>query len=102
MTVVTPGTGHFAVDRNLLRLTSERMDDHGINIDLVCLTKMPLHVVPIFSFKYEKTVAPESRDGIRGKDTPDPLYCDTIHKAGTDITNYYCELVQMGRNSLTV
>jgi len=28
--VLTPGTGHFNVDKNLLRLTTERMIDHGV------------------------------------------------------------------------
>jgi len=48
---VTAGTGHFEVDKRLLRITTERMIDNGIGLDLVCLTKMPLHSVPLFHFR---------------------------------------------------
>ncbi|PWN32837.1 uncharacterized protein FA14DRAFT_162096 [Meira miltonrushii] len=51
LVVLTAGTGHFDVDKNLLRLTTERLIDNGIGFDLVCLTKMPLHSVPLFHFQ---------------------------------------------------
>jgi hypothetical protein len=79
LTVLTPGTGHFAVDKNLLRLTTERMIDHGVGLDLVCLTKMPLHSVPLFSYESErpKRHVEESAIGTRTRPaTPDPLYFD--------------------------
>ena len=34
----------------MLRLTTDRCTDHGLSIDLVCLSKIPLHSVPLFSF----------------------------------------------------
>ncbi|WRT65675.1 uncharacterized protein IL334_002620 [Kwoniella shivajii] len=81
ITIVTPGTGHFAVDKNLLRLTTERMVDHGMSVDFVCLTKMPLHSVPLFSY-----VSHRPRTGIATEEnpmnakeksiTPDLLYFD--------------------------
>ncbi|KAK4690095.1 SEA/GATOR complex protein SEA1/DEPDC5, partial [Tremellales sp. Uapishka_1] len=81
MTILTPGTGHFAVDKNLLRLTTERMIDHGIGLDLVCLTKMPLHSVPLFSYVSERPkarIATETNTGVKTKPaTPDPLYFDS-------------------------
>lgn len=49
--VLSAGTGHFDVDKSLLRLTTERLIDSGIGFDLVCLTKMPLHSVPLFHFQ---------------------------------------------------
>ncbi|KAG9288504.1 hypothetical protein G9A89_015710 [Geosiphon pyriformis] len=49
--IVTPGTGRFEVDKKLLRITTERMIDNGIGLDLVCLSKIPLHTVPLFQFK---------------------------------------------------
>ena len=73
MTIITPGTGHFAVDKNLLRLTTERMIDHGIGLDLVCLTKMPLHSVPLFSYVSER---PNTQNGKLQTSTPDLLYFD--------------------------
>ena len=41
--VVSPGTGLFRVDKSLLRLTTERMLENGIRLDLVCLSRLPLH-----------------------------------------------------------
>lgn len=51
--ILTAGTGHFRVDKGWLRLTTERMIDNGIGLDMVCLTKMPLHSVPLFYFTSE-------------------------------------------------
>lgn len=59
MLVITAGTGHFEVDKKLLRLTTERMIDNGIGLDLVCLTKMPLHSVPLFHFRSHVPEPPE-------------------------------------------
>lgn len=52
--IITAGTSHFNVDKNLLRLTTERMIDEGFGVDCVSLAKMPLHAVPLF--KYSGTV----------------------------------------------
>lgn len=99
MCVITPGTGHFAVDKNLLRLTTERMIDHGIALDLVCLTKMPLHSVPLFSYVAQKPkglVVSEGNDGTRTKPgTPDLLYFDAHMSAAldTELADCYCELM---------
>lgn len=49
--IITPGTGHFRVNKQLLRLTTSRILDQGFGLDLVCLTKSPLHRSPIFSFR---------------------------------------------------
>ncbi|KAK0563054.1 vacuolar membrane-associated protein iml1 [Tilletia horrida] len=69
---VTAGTGHFEVDKKMLRVTTERMIECGIGLDLVCLTKMPLHSVPLFKFRSE---------------LPDPVdyhYPDRWDQAGTN------------------
>ncbi|KAH8829331.1 hypothetical protein DL96DRAFT_1814564 [Flagelloscypha sp. PMI_526] len=49
--LVTPGTGWFRVSKQLLRLTTTRMLDQGIGMDLMCLAKPPLHQTPIFCFQ---------------------------------------------------
>jgi 3-dehydroquinate dehydratase len=49
--VITPGSGVFEVDRDLLNLTSANLTHNGIGIDLVCLSKMPLHSVPLFKYR---------------------------------------------------
>ncbi|BEJ00902.1 hypothetical protein CcaverHIS631_0507590 [Cutaneotrichosporon cavernicola] len=89
--ILTPGTGHFSVDKNLLRLTTERMIDHGIALDLVCMTKMPLHSVPLFSYMSERPKRTMDDDGeIKNKPaTPDPLYYDAPHVSDRDMTECY-------------
>ena len=49
--VITPSPGHFEVDYETLRTTTETLIGNGIGIDLVCLPKMPLHSVPIFRYR---------------------------------------------------
>ena len=52
--VLTPGTGVFEVDRSLLAMTTDTLIEDGIGIDLVCLSRMPLHSVPLFKYKQNK------------------------------------------------
>ncbi|KAF9918615.1 vacuolar membrane-associated protein iml1 [Lobosporangium transversale] len=49
--MITPGSGLFDVDKKLLRLTTERMISGGIGLDMVCLSKIPAHIVPLFRWK---------------------------------------------------
>ncbi|KIK63627.1 hypothetical protein GYMLUDRAFT_196378 [Collybiopsis luxurians FD-317 M1] len=68
--LITPGTGYFRVSKQLLRLTTNRMLDQGIGLNLISLTKEPLHGSPILSFLGSE---PEARleHGIR---PTDPLW----------------------------
>lgn len=58
--VITPGTGVFEVDYNMLKLTTDTLIGSGIGIDLVCLSPMPLHSVPLFKYRTPLLVS-ESR-----------------------------------------
>ncbi|KAG0206687.1 vacuolar membrane-associated protein iml1 [Mortierella sp. GBA30] len=49
--LITPGSGMFNVDKKLLRLTTERMISGGIGLDMICLSKIPAHIVPLFRWK---------------------------------------------------
>lgn len=49
--VISAGTGIFIVNPSLEQQTKQRMIDKGIGCDLVCVTKPPLHVVPLFIMK---------------------------------------------------
>ena len=97
VTIITPGTGHFAVDKNLLRMTTERMTDHGICLDLVCLTKMPLHSVPLFSYVTKRPSKPlyeMNNAGVKTKPaTPDLLYFDAHLSSAvdTELADCYCK-----------
>ncbi|KAL9089964.1 MAG: hypothetical protein Q9165_005493 [Trypethelium subeluteriae] len=49
--IVTPGTGVYEVDYDMLKLTTDTLVGNGIGIDLVCLSRMPLHSVPLFKYR---------------------------------------------------
>ncbi|OJD26218.1 hypothetical protein ACJ73_02404 [Blastomyces percursus] len=48
--VISPGTGVFEVAYEALTLTSEVLTSRAIGIDLICLSPMPLHSVPLFKY----------------------------------------------------
>ena len=54
--VISPSAGMFEVDYHLLVTTTENLIDNGVGIDLVCLSKMPLHSVPLFGYCTPKKV----------------------------------------------
>ncbi|MCJ1460195.1 GATOR complex protein depdc5 [Mycoblastus sanguinarius] len=49
--VISPSAGLFEVDYNLLVATTDNLIDNGVGIDLVCLSRMPLHSVPLFKYR---------------------------------------------------
>lgn len=49
--LVTPGTGLFDVDYQLMYETSKKMSSIDCALDIVCLSQPPLHIVPLFRFK---------------------------------------------------
>ncbi|PFH48488.1 hypothetical protein AMATHDRAFT_149797 [Amanita thiersii Skay4041] len=72
--VISPGTGYFRVSKKLLRLTTTRILDQGFLVNLVLLTKPPLHQSPIFSFKASEPVNKSEGGGKFGPHTFDPLW----------------------------
>lgn len=48
--LISAGTGLHEVDGNLLKHTTDNLIDNGVGIDLVCLSPMPLHSVPLFKY----------------------------------------------------
>ncbi|TPR04948.1 RNA recognition motif family protein [Aspergillus niger] len=58
--VITPGSGVFEVSYESLASTTEALTNRGIAIDLVCLSPMPLHSVPLFKYRepVQKTQSP--------------------------------------------
>ena len=60
--VVSAGTGVFEVDYNMLKLTTDTLVGSGIGIDLVCLSPMPLHSVPLFKYRSPRSVSSLKQD----------------------------------------
>lgn len=52
--IITPGAGIFDVNYDLLYQTSLKLLSIEIGIDLVCLSRAPLHVTPLFRYRNEK------------------------------------------------
>ncbi|KAL2040001.1 hypothetical protein N7G274_007404 [Stereocaulon virgatum] len=49
--VISPSAGLFEVDYRLLVATTENLIENGVGIDLVCLSRMPLHSAPLFMYQ---------------------------------------------------
>ena len=54
------GHGLFLVSPGLAQLTKQRMVDGGIGCDLICMTRPPLHAVPLFIYRTELLIDPFS------------------------------------------
>lgn len=50
LVVITPGTGLFDVDYDLMLQTSKKMFSLDYALDIVCLSQPPLHTVPLFRY----------------------------------------------------
>ncbi|KAG6860105.1 hypothetical protein C0995_015716 [Termitomyces sp. Mi166 len=72
--IVTPGSGYFKVSKDLLRLTTTRILDQGFVIQLVSLTKQPLHQSPVFSFRSTEPKQETMLDGKSATQVLDPLW----------------------------
>lgn len=49
--LVTAGAGHFEVDYEMLKATTEGLIANGMAVDLVCLSKVPLHTTPLMRYR---------------------------------------------------
>ncbi|CAN3362101.1 vacuolar membrane-associated protein Iml1p [Diutina catenulata] len=48
--VVTPGSGLFDVEYDLLKSTSEKITSLDCGLDIVCMSPPPLHITPVFRY----------------------------------------------------
>lgn len=73
--VISPSAGLFEVDYSLLVATTENLIENGVSIDLVCLSRMPLHSVPLFKYRIpppdpDDAAVTGTRNTITDKNTP--------------------------------
>lgn len=55
--IVTPGSGLYDVDYDLLNLTGKKLLSLEMTMDLICLSRAPLHIVPLFRYlDYEENL----------------------------------------------
>lgn len=92
--LITPGTGHFRVNKQLLRLTTTRMLDQGFGLDLISLAKRPLHQSPVFSFQGVEPELRSEREEKGGGRKLDPLWGgedDPAEPCGQEKTTFWWE-----------
>lgn len=78
--VITPGVGYFTVNKTMLRLTTERLLDAGFTIDMICMSQIPLHVTPLFSYWSRPLPQPkkeDDKDSAKGGEIMAELSTDT-------------------------
>ncbi|BAO40516.1 vacuolar membrane-associated protein IML1 [Kluyveromyces marxianus DMKU3-1042] len=49
--IVTAGSGLYDVDYDLLKITTKKLMSLEITMDLICLTRPPLHIVPLLRYR---------------------------------------------------
>lgn len=48
--IISPGSGLFDVNYDLLKLTTKKLLSLEITMDIICLTTPPMHIVPLFRY----------------------------------------------------
>ncbi|KAK6464816.1 vacuolar membrane-associated protein IML1 [Scheffersomyces coipomensis] len=86
--VVTPGTGLFDVDYQLLVETSKKLSSIDSGLDIICLSQPPLHIVPLFRY---------NKNGAIGHCVP--TWCDiSFFKDSNRISNQWmprCKIYEL-------
>lgn len=85
--VITAGSGVFDVDQELLKLTSETLTNNGIGIDIVCLSKMPLHSVPLFRYRLQSERHLAKNHGLPPSMSPSSLNASVVHASLPDLSH---------------
>ena len=85
--VITAGSGVFDVDRDLLKLTSETLTNNGIGIDIVCLSRMPLHSVPLFRYRLKDYAESNTSDDLVVRLSPLSMSTTLPHPSLPDLSS---------------
>jgi hypothetical protein len=78
--IITPGTALFEVNQEILRQTTEVIIANGIGLDIVSLSRMPLHSVPLFKYRDLDAMSSDQTG------TNEPGAMDNAHKHATLFT----------------
>ncbi|KAM5450055.1 vacuolar membrane-associated protein iml1 [Microsporum canis] len=84
--VITPGSGTFEVSFDTLALTSDALGSRSIGIDLICLSPMPLHSVPLFKYKIPKRRPSNASASTTKNDTASPPPSEVVSSTSTTTT----------------
>lgn len=84
--VVSPGTGVFEVDHRLLSLTTDVLIENGVSIDLVCLSRMPLHSVPLFKYRQPASKSEPRNDKLWADQQSEPA---SLATSDSSVPNNY-------------
>ena len=96
--IITPGPGLFEVDYEMLRSTTETLTSNGIDIDLVCLARMPLHSIPLFKYRSPQLSSSSQRaPDMADHNTSNPNY--STSKDSVTEPNFLSH-VQVSRNGV--
>ncbi|KAJ3396155.1 vacuolar membrane-associated protein iml1 [Lobulomyces angularis] len=80
--LITAGTGFFEVEKKMCRLTSQRIIDNGLALDIVSLSKPPLFTVPLFLFVSRENPRPSPRINNleKSRKSSDPMLNSSVEK----------------------
>ncbi|KAI9725216.1 MAG: vacuolar membrane-associated protein iml1 [Chrysothrix sp. TS-e1954] len=59
--LLTPRPALFNVEEGMLKLTSDRLVNAGIGVDVVCMAQVPLHTTPLFCLKQRSNASSRSK-----------------------------------------
>lgn len=83
--IISPGTGVFNVDYKKLVATTKNLIEIGVSIDLVCLSKMPLHSTPLFRYRAPPVGPAAKRSVVSDEKTPTGSFVSNV-SSGTPPT----------------
>ncbi|KAL2352648.1 vacuolar membrane-associated protein-like protein IML1 [Cryomyces antarcticus] len=102
--VVTPGTGVFEVNYDMLKLTTDTLVGNGIGIDLVALSRMPLHSVPLFKYRTPLSKAAVPADNLSAsfedENTPRQAYANFNSVSSRTMRKPSSKLIEYDSNPL--
>lgn len=90
--VISPGTGFYQVRKSSLIKTTNSLIEQGGSIELICLSRMPLHSVPLFMHSERVGVS-------HGK--PAPLHCSYSIPSWIDVS-YWTTPAEEDRNQAAI